>query len=230
MIELYRFINKLIEKNGPIQPDQNILAEKLKNIKDLEDFNQNLKSGEHYGFPAEIVIKLIEAIGLNSQLAAKENKYRDAIRGLERELKEKSLNAPEKYIQRIKELEKKLSEKEELFNLTNRKNADETELRIKDLDVVEKLRSENESLNLKYRQIEVKFTQLELKYKESELKCQQYKEELNIKNSPESETKKDGFNPEYYINMLKDIENKYKEKVLNFEKENLRLNSEVYIN
>ena len=68
MIELYSFINKLIEKNGPIQPNQNILAEKLKNIKDLEDFNQNLKSGEHYGFPAEIVIKLIEAIGLNLEM------------------------------------------------------------------------------------------------------------------------------------------------------------------
>ena len=230
---MYSFINKLIEKNGPIQPNQNILAEKLKNIKDIEEFHQSLKSGEHYGFPAEIVIKLIDALGSNSQSGAKDNKYREAIRGLERELKEKSLNAPEKYMQRIKELEKQLSEKEEFFNLTNRKNEDDTEfkIKIKDLNAaLDKLKSENESLNLKLKQNEVKYTQLELKYKESESKCQSYKEELSIKNSTGNEAKYDGFNPEYYIKMLKDIENNYKEKILNFDKENLRLNSEVCIN
>ena len=188
MIELYSFINKLIEKNGPIQPNQNIIAEKLKNIKDIEEFQQNLKSGEHYGLPAEFVIKLIAAFELNSQFSTKENKYRDAIKGLERELKEKSLNIPEKseiarirpntaqkeqYMQRIRELEKQLSEKEELFNITNKKNGDDNELRVKIKDIneiVKTLKTENESLNIKYKQIEVKYSQLESKYKEKPIK------------------------------------------------------------
>lgn len=217
----------------------------MKSLRTLEDFAKLLKSGEHLGLPGEIVIGLLDLIKKDSTSSNKRDPSNKGLKETEQELayqidktkmleKElESLGAAYKDV--LQQLNSKSAEKSK--ETTTSTSAKEYERRIKyygeqlESLTAEKQRLETSELKLKEENQKLLKAEAQAKAEIAELK----KKIESLMSSAKEESPKhtktfhplDNENPEYFINLVKDVEKNYAEKVNHLRSLSEKLEKEV---
>ena len=229
--ELFSYITKLSQQKKTVDSKNNLdeKSNPLKDISSVDDLYNRLRSGENLGFNGELAENLLRIIDKSSEAKAKENSLEKRIRALEKELNEKN---------------SKLTTMVEFSANDNKSDQINRELQ----DRIEQLQAEAESAR---KELEAKFTK-EMRTRESELKEKnrklEYEAELKedqikrlqheveelkkAKNTLPTTTqatssKDEVFNADYYIKMIKQIEDNFSTKASDLENENYKKGQEV---
>lgn len=253
MFELYEFISKLQQNDGKGSFITSNTSSSLKSLRTLEDFAKMLKSGEHLGLPGEIIISLLDLIkkdggGLSVQ---GHGTARDTTAIKSQKELERMLNYQ---MGRVKELEKELeTQRENYENMMKEKKQSETkdrykkeeqnlnsdferrvknyEEQIENLKIAQK-RADNEGARLKEENQRLLSLESKLRDEIATL-TQKYQDALSNANEDSSDKKSfhpmDNQNPEYYINLVKDLEKNYADKITQLQNSNEKLEKEVKI-
>ena len=242
---MYEFVSKLQQQGdskGSFITSTNTNSN-LKSLRTLEDLAKLLKSGEHLGLPGEIVIGLLDLIRKETTSGKNEGG-----RGMKESEKELVFQ-----IEKAKTLEKDLKSLEAAYNdvlqQLNSKNAEkskdassasskEYERRIKYyVEQIESLTTEKQRLEAsetKLREENQKLAKEEAKAKaeiaELRSKIEGLMSKTHTEPSPQSTRTYhplDNQNPEYYINLVNDLEKTYSENVVHLRNLSDKLEKEV---
>lgn len=227
MMELFSFIRKLSQQ-GKVSGSKTKVDEKgngLKEARSIDDLYKALQSGETGGFNEEMSKNLINLIERSAEYKTRENSLNNRIKALEKELNEKGSNLStivdfssipkdgETYAD-LQDKIKKLNEESEIMQ-KNLESQYKKDLSKATSELKEKVRKFEYELEKKVEEIQGLQGEIsKLKAKDQEAKAP---------------AKEEVFNSEYYIKMLKQIEENYAEKSKSIDENNHKNEQEVNI-
>ena len=240
LFELFSFVGKLSQQNRSSESrtgSRTKIDEKndaLSNLSSIEDLYNSLKNGENLGFNAELNENLVNLIEKSLDFRVKENSLEKKIRSLEKELKEKSTklstmveisagtgsnnDLEKEYEKKIEELQRDndnvRKELEAKFN---------KEMRSRESELKEKVRK------LEY-EVEVKgdeFSKLQGEVEKLKASLKQAQEQKTEAPAAKESAKDDVYNTDYYLKMIKQIEDNFAAKSKDVESDNYKKDQEV---
>ena len=216
MFELYSFVGKKIQQNRTSAGSQSKLDsqdDNLKNIQSVEDLYKYLKNGETFSFSSDLIVDILNLFESSLESNSKETKLSNRIKTMEKELNEKN---------------SKMSTLVEFPSSNDRTDDNNQELqqKIKQLKLdAQNMKKELESqYNRKEEETSKKIHKLEedIRTKDTEIRKLQ-----TVNNGAGNNTKDEAFNAEYYIKMIKQIEENYGMKAQDSEQDNFKKEQEV---
>jgi len=231
LFELFSYVGKLSQQSKSVDSRTNLDEKQsaLKGVSSLEELYNRLRSGENLGFNGELAENLIRMIEKSSEAKAKENSLEKRIRTLEKELNEKNsklttmveFTANETNDQTQKELQERIEQlQSEAQNVRRELEAKfSKEMRSRESELKEKVRKLEYEAELKEDQIK------KLQDEVEELK--KAKQSSSLATATKTESKDDVFGADYYIKMIKQIEDNYATKMTDLESENYKKGQEV---
>lgn len=226
MFELFSYIGKLAQQNKS-SGSKSKLEEKdepLKNIQSVEDLYTSLRNGENLGINGELTIGLINLIEKSLEYKTKENNLVNRIKILEKEINEKNSklttlvefsSSNDKGDEIEKELQLKIQQLEQEGE--NRRGELEAQYKKRESEAKEKARKLQYELEKRDEDIN------QLKTEIDQLK----RTNQSLGNKVQEPSKDEAFNADYYIKMIKQIEDNYLIKHQEAEESNHKKDQEV---
>jgi len=248
--ELFSYIGKLMQKNPNQKPEEKASSTSvLGSINSIEELYENLKKGINLGLKGEVSIELLNLIESTMKSKQGQSDIQKQLQRMELQLKEKtsSLQKLEKelterdrfykeqeaaFIKKIRDLEKLLDSKEEQLEAELHRQREElTKAQKSDSGTREKeYLNQISTMEKSIKDFKIEVQQL----RETEIKLTQQiktlkEENQNLQKSVEakSTTQAVSQGSDYYIGLIQQTEESYKEKIEKLEEANKKLSNEV---
>jgi len=240
LFELFSFVGKLSQQNRSSESrtgSRTKIDEKndaLGNLSSIEDLYNSLKNGENLGFNAELNENLVNLIEKSLDFRVKENSLEKKIRSLERELKEQSTKlstmveisaGPGSNNDLEKEYEKKIEELQR-DNDNVRKELEakfNKEMRSRESELKEKVRKLEYEVEIKGDEL----SKLQGEIEKLKASLKQAQEQQAQAPAAKESAKDDVYNTDYYLKMIKQLEDNFNAKSKDVETDNHKKDQEV---